>query len=149
MDAILEAARQAPSARNRQPWHFVVVQDGLRRAELAALCLGQLWLATASVMLVGVALPKVSKSWCVVDTTIAMQNAVLAATALGYGTCWIGAFSQAGVKALLGISDEAQVVALLSIGVPAQDPDPRQRKPMSEIVSWERYGEHRDGSDKG
>ncbi|NLS78048.1 MAG: nitroreductase [Chloroflexi bacterium] len=142
---ILEAARLAPSARNRQPWHLVVVSDGAQKTKLAALCLGQLWLAGAGAMLVGVALPKVSEKWCVVDATIAMQNAVLAATALGYGTCWIGAFHEGGVKALLGIPEEANVVAILPIGVPAEQPGARSRKPLAELVSADRYGQGWDG----
>lgn len=138
---ILEAARQAPSARNRQPYHLVLVTDGAAKAKLAAVCLGQLWLAAAGAMLVGVALPQVSEKWCVVDTTIAMQNAVLAATDLGYGTCWIGAFHEGGVKAVLGIHDEAKVVAILPIGVPAEQPAARSRKPLAELVSVDRYGQ--------
>ena len=138
---ILEAARQAPSARNRQPWHFVVVTDSVAKTKLAALCLGQLWLGGAAAMVVGVALPKVSEKWCIVDTTIAMQNAVLAATDLGYGTCWIGAFHEGGVKALMGIPEEAKVVAILSVGVPAEQPGARSRKPLAELVSVDRYGQ--------
>lgn len=138
--AILEAARQAPSARNQQPWRLVVVQEGGQKTKLATLCLGQLWLARAGVLLVGVALPKVSKTWCVIDTTIALQNAVLAATALGYGTCWIGAYHAGGIKSLLEIPDDAQIVAVVSAGVPARQPKARSRKPLGELVSLERYG---------
>lgn len=139
--AILEAARQAPSARNRQPWHLVVVRDGAMRAKLATLCWGQLWLARASVMLVGIAQPKVSRHWCVIDTAIALQNAVLAATSLGYGTCWIGAFNEEGVKSLLGIPAEDKVVAIIPVGVPAETPKPRSRRPLSELVSLDRFGQ--------
>ncbi len=63
------------------------------------------------------------------DTTIAMENAVLAATDLGYGTCWIGAFHEGGV------------VAILTIGVPAEQPAARSRRPLTELVSVDRYGQ--------
>jgi nitroreductase len=139
--AILEAARQAPSARNRQPWHMVAVLDRGQRLKLAGLCLGQLWLAKAGMLLVGIARPKVSENWCVIDTTIALENAVLAAQGLGYGSCWIGAFHQGGVKALLGIPDEERVVAILAVGVPAQEPKARSRKPLTELISRDKYGQ--------
>lgn len=140
LDKIILAAQQAPSARNRQPWHFVLVQEPTRRAQVAQACRDQSWLADAAYILVGVALPEISEKWCVVDTTIAMQNVVLAATSLGYGTCWIGAFVEEQVKELVGIPDEQRVVALLPIGVPADMPDARDRKPISELFSAEKYG---------
>jgi nitroreductase len=136
---ILEAARQAPSARNRQPWRIVLVEEQALRIKVAGLCWGQLWLARASALLVGVALPEISENWCVVDTTIAMQNAVLAATALGYGTCWIGAFVESGIKSLLDIPTEAKIVALLSVGVPAHSPKARSRKTLDELISLNHF----------
>jgi nitroreductase len=141
LTSILEAARQAPSARNRQPWHMVAVLDKGQRRKLAALCLGQLWLGKAGMLLVGVARPKVSENWCVIDTTIALENVVLAAQELGYGTCWIGAFHQGGVKAFLSIPDEERVVAILAVGVPAQEPKARSRKPLAELFSRDTYGQ--------
>lgn len=138
---ILEAARQAPSARNRQPWHLVVVRDGATKAKLAALCWGQIWLARADAILVAVALPKVSERWCIVDTTIALQNAVLAATSLGYGTCWIGAFHEESIKSLLGIPEENRIVAITPVGVPAEAPKARSRKPLADLISLDRFGQ--------
>ena len=95
LKAILEAGRQAPSAANRQPWHFVVVRDEERKRKLAAACSGQDWLADADVIVAGLGKPEVNEKWYPVDVAIAMENMILAATALGYGTCWIGAFEEA------------------------------------------------------
>lgn len=141
LTAILEAGRQAPSARNRQPWHFVAVTDRATRVKLAGACMGQIWLASAPVMIVAVGFPRIDKGWYVVDVSIALQNMVLAATALGYGTCWIGAFQEGLVKSIVGLPDEARVIALSPVGVAAEQPGARPRKDLVEICSLNRYGE--------
>jgi len=140
LQAILEAGRQAPSAGNRQPWHMVVVQEEEQRRALAAACMGQSWLAGASAIIAGVGKPDVSEKWYRVDVAIALENMILAATALGYGTCWIGAFNQDQVRAVLGLPNTMEVVALTPLGRPAEQPEPRPRMPMGEFASLERYG---------
>ena len=153
LEIILGAGRAAPSARNRQPWHFVVVTDGGTRAKLAGACMGQLWLARAPVMIVAVGLPEVSRAWYPVDVSIALQNMVLAATSLGYGTCWVGAFHEGAVKAILGIPREAKVIAVCPLGVPAERPRPRKRNAPEQVFSLDRYGQsypfHRSGEVSG
>jgi nitroreductase len=139
---ILEAGRQAPSAANRQPWHFIVVRDEDQKRRLAEACSDQMWMADAGVIIAGVGKPSVNEKWFPVDVAIAMENMILAATALGYGTCWIGAFDQGKVKEVLGVPEELQVVALTPVGVPADRPDARPRQPMAEFASLDRYGEH-------
>ena len=137
---ILESGRQAPSAANRQPCRFVVVRDAERRRALAEACNAQMWLADAAVLVVGVGLPSVSARWYMVDMGIAMQNMVVTATSFGYGTCWIGAFNEAKVKALLDIPEELKVVAVTPIGVPAGPmPAARERQGFSEIFRAERF----------
>jgi len=140
LQTIIEAGRQAPSAANRQPWHFVVVKSEDQRQKLAEACSGQTWLAGAAVIVAGVGKPAVNDKWYPVDVAIAMQNMILAATALGYGTCWIGAFDQERVKGVLGIPEDMTVVALTPIGVPDDQPEARPRQPLSEFASVDRYG---------
>lgn len=140
LNAVLEAGRQAPSAANRQPWHFVVVRGEEERKKLAEACSGQHWMADAAVIIAGIGKPGASEKWHPVDVAIAMENMILAATALGYGTCWIGAFDQEQVKELLGVPDDMTVVALTPVGVPAAAPDARPRMPMAEFASLDRYG---------
>ena len=69
-----------------------------------------------------------------------MQNMILAATSLGYATCWIGAFDQERVKSVLGIPENLTVVALTPIGVPDDRPEARPRQPLSDFASLDRYG---------
>ncbi|UCH33688.1 MAG: nitroreductase family protein [Armatimonadota bacterium] len=139
---IMECARQAPSAGNRQPTHFVVVTDPKLRRELAQASHDQTWMADAAAIIAALGDPSISENWYAVDTAIAMQNLILAATGLGYGTCWVGAFDEAQVKAILGIPEELRVVALTPVGKPAHQPDARPRRNMADFASLQRYGQH-------
>ncbi len=138
---ILEAGRQAPSAANRQPWHIVVVGDAETKRRLAEACNGQMWMADAAYILVACGLPQVSGKWYPVDVAIAMENIVLAAKALGYGTCWIGAFSQEEVRRACQIPEEATVVVCAPLGVPDSNPPARARKEWGQVYSRDVYGQ--------
>ncbi len=140
LERILEAGRLAPSAGNRQPCHFIVVTDPEQRRAVAQACNGQLWMADAGAVICACGLPAVSERWWRVDPAIALQNMILAATALGYGTCWIGAFNEEAVKSVLDIPPDLNVVALTPVGVPDESPAARPRKAMPEVFSRERYG---------
>jgi nitroreductase len=137
---ILEAGRQAPSAANRQPWHFVVVTDPELKGRLSTGRYNS-FIRESAFTIVGIALPydRVSEKWGVVDVTIAMQNMVLAAEVQGVGSCWVGDFKEEEVKRSLNIPEEAKVVALLPMGFPDERPGPKPKKPLSEIVHYNRW----------
>jgi nitroreductase len=138
---ILEAGHQAPSAANRQPWHYVIVGDPAQKARVAQACNNQMWMADAAYIIVAVGRPQVTEKWFKVDVAIALQTMVLAAASLGYGTCWIGAFEDQNVRAVCGIPDDQTVVACTPLGVPDVHPPARQRKDWDEVFSLDRYGE--------
>jgi nitroreductase len=132
---ILGAAQHAPSAANRQPYHFIVITD----AELKRALSKGLWnrfVKAAPVTIVGCADTNgLTGKWAVIDTTIALQNMVIAAWSLGVGSCWIGDFNEPGVKAKLHIPEKWRVVALLTLGYPVASPRPRTKKAMDDLVS--------------
>jgi nitroreductase len=70
-----------------------------------------------------------------IDTTIVFDHLTLAATAVGLGTCWIGAFEEDAVREVLGIPADWRVVCLTPLGVPAEHPEARPRKPLAELIS--------------
>ena len=74
-----------------------------------------------------------------VDVAIAMEHLALAAAVEGLGTCWIGAFHQGQVRDVLGIPESAKVVGVMTLGYPADSPRPKRRKPISEIVCYDRW----------
>ncbi|RLG54147.1 MAG: nitroreductase [Thermoproteota archaeon] len=138
LNKILEAGRQAPSARNIQPWHFIVITDEKIKEKLSQ---GRYnwFIREAPITIVGCADLNSSRKWAVIDTTIALQNMVIAAWALGIGSCWIGDFVEDEVKKLLNVPNGWKVVALISFGYPAEHPTTREKKTLEEIVSFNRF----------
>lgn len=139
MDKILEAGRQAPSAMNRQPWHFIVVTSNESKKELSK------WLFTkhikdSPVTIVGCAKTGfLDRKWSIIGTSIALQNMVIAAWALGIGSCWIGGFKEDKVKELLEIPDKWKIVALVTLGYPDKIPHVKRKKPIEKVVSIDRF----------
>ena len=137
---ILEAARLAPSAGNRQPWRFIIVRNHEQKKLLTKIARNQTFLEDAAVIVVALADAEASPKWFKQDVMIAIEHMVLASTSLGYGTCWIGAFKEEQTKQLLEIPERISIVALLPIGIPNEKPRPKPRKDPKEIFFEERYG---------
>ena len=129
LNLILEAARRAPTGANRQKWRMIVITDADVRRETAEACSNQTWMADAPVILCLVTLPG---GW-EVDGTIVLDHAILAATSLGYGTCWIGAYDGPAVKRALGIPDDHGIVCLTPVGLADERPRARRRRPPVEL----------------
>jgi len=147
---ILEAGRLAPSGGNRQPWYFIVVRDLETKRALSTVANNQKFIADADTVIVALGDPgtklkspyKLSSTRIPYkqDPMIAIGHIILAATALGYGTCWIGAFNEDEVKRILKIPENLAVIALLPVGTPDESPPPRPRKAFREIFFKEFYG---------
>lgn len=136
--AVLEAARLAPSAGNRQPVKFVVVTDPDLRAKLVPMARNQAFVGEAGAVIVACASDAAMK-WHMVDVAIAVDHLTLAAHELGLGTCWIGAFEPEPIKGLLGIPEEAKIVVLLPLGVPDMEGVAKPRKTKEEVVSFNKW----------
>jgi nitroreductase len=138
---VLDAARLAPTAANRQPIHLYVVRsEEVRRRLLSAY--SQEWFAGAPVIICVCGRPSrawsrmYGKNYADVDATIAMDHLILAATAEGLGTCWIGAFRPERLREVLGIPGDLEPVALTPLGYAASQPSPTPRKPLDEICEY-------------
>lgn len=140
---ILDTANQAPSAGNLQAYEIFVVRRATDRKALARAALGQEFLAGAPVSLVfcarpGRAAPKYgqrgTRLYATQDATIACTYAMLAATALGLATVWVGAFHDDEVRRAIRGSDEVIPVAILPIGYPAEKPEPTSRRPIEDLA---------------
>jgi nitroreductase len=138
LSEVLEAARAAPSAANRQSWELVAVKDPELKAELVAACKNQKFVEDCSVFLAGIEDPQ--QKWGKVDLTIAIDHITLEAHARGLGTCWIGAFDPAKVGEILGVPANRQVAVCLTLGYPDEAPEARTRKHLNELVHYDRYG---------
>lgn len=143
LNAVLEAARLAPSANNAQAWKFVVVKDKQKIADLQTACGNQPAIGTAPVVIVACAL-RHHVMTCgqpaeTVDTSIAMSFMLLEACEQGLATCWLGFFYEDKVKAILGIPDDVTVVAVTPLGYPDEKPNARPRKSVEEVVSFDKF----------
>ncbi|MCS7220103.1 MAG: nitroreductase family protein [Anaerolineae bacterium] len=137
---ILEAGRLTGSAMNRQPWHFIVIEDRETLRQLGALARTGPYVAQAPLAIV-VAVEKTR--FAVSDGSRAIQSMILTAWSEGVGSNWVGFLNMAEVKALLSIPDHLDVLAIVSFGYPAQavGRGRKQRKPLSEIAHRERFGQ--------
>jgi nitroreductase len=144
---ILEAGRLAPSAGNLQPCYFIVVKDPQVKSQLHKAALGQDLIAQAPVVIVVCVDPERSSKfgdtgrnyYTRLDAANATQNMLLAACALGYGSCWVGAFKEAAVKESLALPDDFRVVSLIPLGKAAANPPLPPRRSLEEIVRWNKW----------
>ncbi len=140
LEDVLEAARLAPSGANKQPWQLVVVTDPEKKKGLIPICKDQKFIADSSAFIVAV--DEVGQKWVRVDVAIALEHIALAAVDKGLGTCWIGAFDPEKLAAYLEIPKGRQVTVCMALGYPDDEPEARPRKDLSELVSWNTYGNH-------
>jgi len=145
---ILDAARRAPSAGNIQPWEFVIVRKHENKSRLAAAAGYQEFIAEAPVVIVVLADERRSgrgygsrgvNLYCIQDTAAATENMLLAACALGFGACWVGAFNERSVESILKTPEGVRAVAIVPIGHPAEQPQPRYRRSFEEITHHETF----------
>jgi nitroreductase len=144
LNQVLEAARLAPSANNRQEGRYVAVRDQAARHRLSIAAEGQGFVAEAAAVIACCAVESNHVMSCgqpaySVDVSIAVDHMTLAAWSLGLGSCWIGAFDEGRVREILGIPESVRVVALLALGYPKHPSGARPRKPMNEIAHYERW----------
>jgi nitroreductase len=136
LEAIIDAGRLAPTGYNRQPWDFVVVTE---QAMINELKIAAQWMEQAGAI-VALVLEPATKFW-IEDGSAAVENMLLAATALGYGSCWLQGYTEPleeQFKALLGVPEEKRLLTLIPIGVPVAWPE-QEKKMLDEVIHWERY----------
>ncbi len=145
LETVLEAARQAPTAANRQPIQFVVIHTAGRQEELKRIyprdwfVQAPLVICACKVSAQGWVRRQDSKNYSEVDIAIAMDHLILAAADLGLGTCWIGAFEPEVTREILGLPADVEPIAFTPLGYPGDELKPKKRKTLAEIVHYERW----------
>ncbi len=142
---VIEAARLAPTANNRQAFRLVVVRTAGREKELQRVY-GKDWFVQAPLVIAACGVPAENwvrkqdgKNYNDVDVSIVMDHLILAAADLGLGTCWIAAFDPAAARDLLGLTEGVEPVAFTPLGHPADAPGQKTRKKLDELVRYERF----------
>jgi nitroreductase len=136
LETIVDAGRLAASGYNRQPWDFIVVTD---RGMIEQLKIAAQWMERAGAI-IAVVLDPSSKYW-LEDGSAAVQNMLVAATALGYGSCWLEGYTlplESQFKTLLGVPDDRRLLTLVPVGVPVEWPT-KEKKPLEQVLHWEKY----------
>ena len=136
LEKIVDAGRLAATGSNQQPWDFVVVTD---RAMVARLKVAAEWMEKAAAIIAVVMDP--STQWWLEDGAAAVENMLIASTALGYGSCWLEGDTlphEEEFKKVLGVPKEKRLLTLVPVGVPAEEPT-REKKSLQEVLHWERY----------
>jgi len=145
LEKLLEAARLAPTAANRQPFQLIVIRTEGRKEELQRIYRRE-WFAQAPIIICACAVgdegwvrSEDKKRYRDVDIAIVMDHLILAATALGLGTCWIAAFNPTVAREVLALPANVEPIIFTPVGYPADKPEPKERKSLSELVRYERW----------
>lgn len=143
LDKILEAARLAPSAKNLQDWRFVAVTEQATKSRLASVTNRPEVFEKAGVILAACS-NNADKMTCgqkigPIDVSIALEHIALQATELGLATCWIGSFDAEEVAKTLQIPDDIEIIQLMALGYPADDPKAADRQPLEDIVCYNKW----------
>jgi nitroreductase len=145
LQAVLEAARLAPTAANRQPIQLVVMHTTGREEEIGKIY-HRPWFVQAP-LVIGIC-AVATQAWVresdrfnarLIDAAIVADHLILAAANLGLGTCWIAAFNVEAARSVLQLPEEAEPVIFTPLGYPADQPGPKTRKPLQELVRYEHW----------
>lgn len=139
IEKIVDAGRVAPTARNDQPWEFVVVTDARLRAEIARHATTGPFIAQAPACVVVVCR---DGKYFLEDGCAATENILLAATALGVGSCWVAGDKKPycePIAQLIGVPAGHRIVALIALGYAAVAEGPTEKRPLAEVIHWERF----------
>ncbi|MHB1357170.1 MAG: nitroreductase family protein [Anaerolineae bacterium] len=145
LQRVLQAFAMAPTAANKQPLGLIVVQTRGRESDLKRIYSAEWFSSQAPVVLVGCIVPaqawqrRDGRNYADVDVAIAMDHLILAATAEGLGTCWIGAFDLAAARDVLALPEGVEPVVMTPLGYPADSPRPKLRKKMEQLIHQERW----------
>lgn len=140
---VLEAARWAPTAANRQPFQLIVINTAGREDDLLRMYYRD-FIIEAPIVICAIGLPdeayvRVEKNFVDMDVAIIMDHMTLAAKDVGLGTCWIGTFNPHNVREILGLPENAEPFALTPLGYPADEIPIKERKPLDQLVRYEKW----------
>ena len=145
--AVLDIARLAPSACNRQPWKFLVA-DSQEQREAVLYSYEREWIRTAPEFIIACGIHDEAwhrgcdgKDHTDVDLSIAIEHLCLSATSLELGTCWVCNFDPKPIREAFGLPDNVEPIAIIPIGYPAegQSTPIKKRKALDEIVKWGKF----------
>lgn len=142
IETVIDCARLAPSANNIQPWEFIVVTDATVRKRIADLTDYGKFIAQAPVC---IAVYSKDVKHYLEDCSAATENILVAAHALGLGTCWVAGYGKSygePIAEMIGVPKGHKLVALIALGYPAQQGKAYNKRSLKDVLHFERYGKH-------
>ncbi|MFH1381346.1 MAG: nitroreductase family protein [Chloroflexota bacterium] len=144
LEKVLEAARLAPTAANRQAFQLIVIHTKGKEAEMGRIY-GRPWFVQPPLVLCACGLTEQSwvkrdgKKYCDLDVGIIMDHVIMAAADLGLGTCWVAGFDAAAAREVLGLPPEVEPIVFTPLGYPDDQAPPKKRKALNELVRYEHW----------
>ena len=138
LETIVDAGRLAATGGNRQPWEFIAITD---KGIIDQLTMAAKWMDKAGAI-IAVVMDESSR-WWLEDGSAAIENMLLASTALGYGSCWLEGWTlrfEDALKTILDIPKDKRLLTLIPLGMPVEWPI-KEKKPLVEVLYWEKYGQ--------
>ena len=143
---VLEAARLAPTAANRQPFQVIIIRTQSQSTELLKIYPKD-WFVQPPLILCVCSQPDRGwyrkkydgQNYAVVDAAIVVDHLTLQAADLGLGTCWIGDFDPQAARDFLGLPENVEPVAFTPLGYPLDQPSPKKRKDLNDLVRYDRW----------
>ncbi|MGB9977634.1 nitroreductase family protein [Methanobacterium sp.] len=144
LNTVLEAARLAPTAVNYQPFQIIVIHTKDREMELNRIYPAEWFVQPPIILCICAVRDKAwtrrdGKNFMDIDAAIVMDHIILAATSVGLGTCWIGAFDAKSAKEILNLPEGVEPILFTPLGYPADEPGTKRRKELSELVRYEQW----------
>lgn len=139
IEDIIDCARMAPTAMNMQPWEFVVVTDAEMRERIADITDYGKFIAEAPVC---IAVFCKDVKYYLEDGSAATENILIAARAHGLGSCWVAGDKKpyaSDIAKMLNVPGNYKLISLIAIGYPAQEPKAISKRPLAEVLHWERF----------
>ena len=145
---ILESGSLAPSAGNLQNWKFILCANKEKKNEVSKACVDQIWISNAPVLIIVCAEPKHSESlygeranrlYNTQNCAAATQNMLLSATALGLGSCWVGAFDEEKIRDIFSMSPDIRPQAIITIGYSDEEPNVPDKIDLEHLVYFEKW----------
>jgi nitroreductase len=146
LNKILEAARLAPTASNRQPFQIIIIKTKDKKEDLLNIY-NRDWFVQAPLVLCVCSDPEEgwvrhnydNQSYATVDAAIVVDHITLQAADLGIGTCWIGAFNPQATREFLKLPDQIEPIAFTPLGYPLDESKPKTRKPLTDLIRYETW----------
>ncbi|HDN05059.1 MAG TPA: nitroreductase [Chloroflexi bacterium] len=146
LEKVLEAARLAPTAANRQPFQIILIRTKNRGEELLKIYPKE-WFVQPPLILCVCCQPEKgwvrkkydNQNYAVVDAAIVVDHMTLQAADLGLGTCWIGDFNPLAAREFLDLPSDAEPVAFTPLGYPLDQPGPKKRKDLTDLVRYDTW----------